>query len=529
MSDRAFHLALLTLLLVVAIGLPLDVMEVDAAQYAGMSRDMMERGDVLKLYYRHADYLDKPPLLFWLSSLSFHLFGVSDVSYRLPSVLFALLGLFSLYRFTLLYYEKAVARNAVLMFGGSAAFFIMTNDVRCDTMLTGSVMTAIWLGCAWLRQGRWWQLIGGGIAIGAGMLAKGPLGAVAPLMAIGGQVVFTGQWKRLRDPRALALLPLVFLVLLPMCIGLYEQHGAHGLRFYFWEQSFGRITGENRWKDDSTVLYFTHEILWQLLPWILFVLLGLWNALRSLFSGRPLAEYASLTGAVLVFVAISLSQFKLPHYLFVALPLFAVLGAVGCHSALSVTWVRIQYGLVFLLWSSAMAICWITFPESRWLPVAVLSVAGVVFVIARSGSAASHMVIFMSFYIVCAIGVVMNGHFYPNLLRYQANAKAGQWAAEQALGPGRFFTMQVSGGAIDYYAGYPVPWLSNASEARDAMAPNVVIYTDAKHRQQLLDAGLVPTSEVELVNYPVQRLGIPFLFPDRRAALLEPRFLLRYH
>lgn len=64
MSERAFKLCLLGIGLVALLGSGLDVMEVDAAQYAGMSRDMLERGDFLKLYFRDEDYLDKPPLLF---------------------------------------------------------------------------------------------------------------------------------------------------------------------------------------------------------------------------------------------------------------------------------------------------------------------------------------------------------------------------------------------------------------------------------------------------------------------------------
>jgi len=527
MYSRSVLFHLLAIIVVVALGAGLDVMEVDAAQYAGMSRDMMVSGDVLQLHYRGGDYLDKPPLLFWLSSLSFKLFGVYDWSYRLPSILFAFLGLYATYRFTLLYHAREVAIRAMLMYGCSAAFFLMCNDVRCDTILTGSVMTAIWLGCAWLEQGKWRQLIGLSVAVAAGMLAKGPIGAVVPALAIGGQLVFTRKWHKLLDPRWLVVLLIIGALLLPMCIGLYQQHGWHGVRFYFWEQSFGRITGENRWKDDSTVFFFTHEVLWQLLPWTIAVLVGLWSALRSMVLRTHLPEYASMVGAVLTFVALSLSQFKLPHYLFVTVPLFAVVAARG--SFLLTGWLqRAHLILAMILW---LVLSWLTyavFPEARWPFFAFTMAMGVVVLLFVRRTTADMSVLLVPFWIMIALGVVLNGQFYPNVLRYQANAKAGQWAAAQGVKPGEFHTMQVSGGAIDYYAGYPVPWLSNAAEARDAMAPGLVIYTDANHRQELLDAGLVPDSELELLNFPAQRLSIPFLFPSSRTTVLEPRFLLRY-
>ncbi|MBK6829643.1 MAG: glycosyltransferase family 39 protein [Flavobacteriales bacterium] len=363
MSPRAFVFALLGLVVVVIAGSVLDLMEVDAAQYASMSRDMLTSDDWLQLHHRGNDYLDKPPLLFWLSELSFKIFGVHNWSYKLPSILFAFLGLYGTYRFAALHYAKEVARTATVMFGASAAFLVMTNDVRCDTILTGSVITAIWLGSAWMEQRRWWQLIGCAAAIACGMLAKGPMGAMAPLIALGGEVVFKKRWSLLRDPRLYVLPVLVGALLVPMCIGLYEQHGMHGLRFYFWEQSFGRITGENRWKDDSSYLFFTHEVLWQLLPWTLFVLIGLWGSVVAVAKRQALNEYASLTGAVLVFVALSLSHFKLPHYLYVIVPLFAVQGALGWQ-AVELRWLRnLQWSIVFLLVALLFVLLGYCFPE----------------------------------------------------------------------------------------------------------------------------------------------------------------------
>ena len=349
MSDRNFLLVLLALAVIAAMGAVLDVMEVDAAQYASMARDMMHADDPLQLHYRSAVYLDKPPLLFWLSALSFHLFGIQPWSYKLPSILFAFLGIFATYRFTLLHHDRPVARTAALMFGASAAWVLMTNDVRCDTILTGSVITAIWLGMAWLEERRWWALVGASVAVGLGMLAKGPMGMMAPALALGGHVALTRRWSALRDPRLLLVPLIVGLMLVPMCIGLYEQHGTHGLRFYFWEQSFGRITGENRWKDDSPFYFFTHELLWQLLPWTVFVVLGLRDGLRALFTRSPLPEYAALSGALLVFIAISSSRFKLPHYLYVVLPLFAVMAARAFHTWRGPVVRHVQLALLLLL------------------------------------------------------------------------------------------------------------------------------------------------------------------------------------
>lgn len=527
MSSRAFLFALLGLILVAIAGSGLDVMEVDAAQYASMSRDMLASDDWLQLHHRGNDYLDKPPLLFWLSALSFKLFGVHNWSYKLPSILFAFLGLFATCRFAALHYSKELARTAAIIFGASAAFLVMTNDVRCDTILTGSVITTIWLGSAWMEQRRWWQLIGCAVAMACGMLAKGPMGVMAPLIALGGEVVFKKRWSVLRDPRLYVLPVLVGALLIPMCIGLYKQHGMHGLRFYFWEQSFGRITGENRWKDDSSYFFFTHEVLWQLLPWTLFVLLGLWRSVVALVKRQALNEYASIVGTLLVFVALSLSHFKLPHYLYVIVPLFAVLGAVAWHG-LERAWLRITQWVLVLILCAVVLLLGFCFSQGivPWFIVAGLLVAAVVF-LSRSGTARERLLaVTIAGWIAAAM--IINVHFYPFLLGYQANAHAGKWATQQGLRADQFYGMQVAGTALDFYAGHPVRWLSDAGEARSVVAPGVTIYTDEGRYRELLDAGLAPRSVITLPNYEVQLLGLDFILPASRHHVVKQRYLLTY-
>ena len=99
MSNRTTFIILLSLLGIAYIGgLFLQIMEVDAAQYAAMSMEMLKAHRYLQLYDRALAYLDKPPLLMWLSSLSFYLFGISDFAYRLPSFMATILAVYSTYR-----------------------------------------------------------------------------------------------------------------------------------------------------------------------------------------------------------------------------------------------------------------------------------------------------------------------------------------------------------------------------------------------------------------------------------------------
>ncbi|NJO02493.1 MAG: hypothetical protein HC880_13100 [Bacteroidia bacterium] len=46
---------------VYCLGAQLDVMDIDAAQYASISRDMSQSGEIIQVQERGKDYLDKPP------------------------------------------------------------------------------------------------------------------------------------------------------------------------------------------------------------------------------------------------------------------------------------------------------------------------------------------------------------------------------------------------------------------------------------------------------------------------------------
>ncbi|NJM79433.1 MAG: hypothetical protein HC854_07150 [Flavobacterium sp.] len=81
-------------------------MAVDAAQYAGISAEMASTNSYLEVNEFGRDYLDKPPLLFWLSSLSIKIFGATNFGYKLPSFLFLLFSFYALYHFVLLYYDE---------------------------------------------------------------------------------------------------------------------------------------------------------------------------------------------------------------------------------------------------------------------------------------------------------------------------------------------------------------------------------------------------------------------------------------
>src|ERR1700750_2539533 len=114
MINKKWYL-FIPVLFVYAIGLFTDIMDDDPSQYSLMAMKAMNSGEYLHFFYHGNAYIDKPPLIFWTAALSFKLFGISNFSYKLPSLLFTFLGLFSTFRLGKLLYNEDTGFYAALV------------------------------------------------------------------------------------------------------------------------------------------------------------------------------------------------------------------------------------------------------------------------------------------------------------------------------------------------------------------------------------------------------------------------------
>lgn len=526
---RHVLIAWAALLGVHALGMLVPVMDVDAAQYASMSAQMLREGNWLQVFDREVPYLDKPPLLFWLSACSLKVFGQSAWAYKLPSVLFALAGCWGVFKFVRLHHDGRTAHVAAWMYGSTVATLQMTNDIRCDTLLTANVVLATWATMAWLGQRQLKHLLLAALFIGSAMLAKGPIGAVVPGLAVGGHLAITGQWRALRDRRML-LVPLIICALLaPMCYGLYVQHGVHGLRFFFWEQSFGRITGSNRWHDDSTGFFFLHTLLWVAAPWTLFIVVGILTEFFGVVRRKARhPEYASLCGAVLTLIALSFSHYKLPHYLFVLIPFASVIGARALLRNHARVLDLVQLLLAMLLSGLALWLSVVAFPGGGAPWAIALGLLSVVALIAYIRSREYARALWPTSIITIGAALVINGHFYPTLLRYQAGAQVGNKVRELGIAQNDLRNLATLSRALDFHAGYRVEWLRDIREAGESIRPGRYVYCNAEGRAALISAGHPPLQEWSFRAFPVQVVTLDFLLPERRPSVVGTHYLLRY-
>ncbi len=539
----------IALLIVFIRGLLIPVMDVDASQYASISMEMLQDGSWLQVMHRHADYLDKPPLLFWLSALSFQIFGIHTWAYKLPSLLGAFTGVYAVYRFSRLFYNTETARTAAWILATSLGLVLICNDVRTDTLLLGMSAAAVWTMAAYIATHRWGYLVGFGFFTGMAMLAKGPIGLILPVAAAGTHLLMHRDWRHIFRWQWLVAIGVAGLVLTPMCIGLYEQFDVHpeksingrtgvsGLYFFFWEQSFGRITGENVWKNDTTVFYFTHVFAWAILPWTLLFVAGLWSRLKAVVKNRFRLEAGdeaySIGAFILIFIALSMSKYKLPHYIFIVLPWAAVLTARFLHTTqkqISKGLHIAQFILLTLVTGVAASMPGFMFPTWSvliWLPVVLLYGYGIW--MARPQVPGSDRLVSGTVAIGILIGFVLNFHFYPHVLAYQSTSVAGAYFKQKEIPVRQRACMGFGGHALDFYAQSIIPFVPTAEEAVTIARREggLWIYVREGGREQLDAAGVRYQVDTTFGHFQAALLKAKFLNPATRESSLTPAAILK--
>jgi len=520
----------------------IPLMDVDAAQYASISREMLEKHSYLQFYDLGKDYLDKPPMLFWLSGLSMKIFGIHDWAYRLPSFFFAWLSVFSTYRLAQLFYKKEIAILSALVLASCQAMFLISHDVRTDTMLMGWVICSIWQLAAWYQNKKWVHFVVAFLCIAGGMMTKGPIALMVPVFALLPHFALRREWKQLFRWEYIPGILLVALALLPMSIGLYLQFDKHpgilingepiqsGLRFYYWTQSFGRYTGENHFKEMNDFTFLLQNMLWSFLPWIIFFFGGLLVDIAALIKQKgkitEQQEWITTGGFIITYCILGRSQAQLPHYIFIVYPFAAIITAKFLYRLLfTEDWKKWRKGLGYfhvciysLLW---VAVILLSVYPFETIPKYVGAIAAlcllVMYFIQLSSRIKIPHLLAISFYTIIGINVFLDTAFYPALLTYQKGIAVAAYLKQNKVDNDRVVLLsQNIGHSFHFYSNHIFPIIA----LKDLKQGSIVVA--AKDSLPLIMKKFPHATLVKVIpSYSVTQLQLPFLNPVTRDKELE--------
>ena len=503
------------------------IMEIDAAKYAFISNQILHEGSFLEIMYKKADYLDKPPLLFWSSALSIAIFGVNSFAYKLPSVL-ALLGtIYITYRLSKLYYKKPTALFSAMVVGSCQSFFIMSNDCRTDNLLIVFSLLAIWKIAAYIENKKKIDFIIGFLSIGLSMLAKGPLGLVFSFFSVAALLLFQKNYKKMSVFWLIGL-PIIAAVLFPMCLGLYHQHGWEGIRFYFWTQSFGRITGESIWDNQPDPFFLAHTFLWSFLPFTFLFISGVIFFFKKNSVIKSI-DYACLSGVFLTMFVLSQSRYQLSHYIYIVSPLAAILCTQFVLERLPINKIRIFYViqnilLLILLSFSFGMVCFFmgTFPKMNLILFPVLSL--LLWLVKKIFPLRQRILLFS---IVAFLGInfQLNTLFYPRLLTYQSSSQAAFFIKKNNIPVQKIINYNLSENALSFYSNRIIPDYSPIHSLKKKEV--TFVYTDKigldKIKKQGFSLEILKTFE----HFHVTKITWTFFNPKTRKNAVSKRFFIK--
>ena len=291
----------------------------DEPRYAEIAREMLQTGDYITPRLHGSPWFEKPVLMYWIAALGYKLFGFNEAAARFPSALGATLCVFFIYWCGRKLWNRATGFIAALILATSIGCFAFGRAASMDMPLTACLTLAlvfflIALNDSTPRRRLWFYAFYA--ALGFGVLAKGPIALVLPVLSLSGFVLLRGTWDEWKAwyPHGLLVTALVAGPWFVLCTMV---NGWSFVGTFFLTHNIERFTTPI-FGHERPVYFFLPVLLLLTFPWTFLLL----SALRRTF-GRN--EYLLLWWAIVPFVFFSLSRSKLPGYILPMVPPIALL------------------------------------------------------------------------------------------------------------------------------------------------------------------------------------------------------------
>jgi len=305
------------------------IWDANEAFYVETPRQMVLSGDYINPVFNGEPRMNKPVLSYWVVAGLYHLFGTSVAVERFGIALGAVGILLAAFIYGRALKSSLTGWLAVLIVATSPQFVMFSRRIFIDIWVTMFMTLAVGfflLAEVQSARRRLW-LAAMYVAIGLGVLTKGPVALVFPAGAIG---LWLLTERRLGDITKLWIVPGALIVLainLPWWWAVYSQHGIEPVRAFWLGENFGRYT-EAMQPGERDVWFYLPVVLGDLFPWTLFVIAGLVSGVKAFGRTSPNSIRRFLLIWVVLLVGVfSFSETKQDLYVFPIVPALAALAA----------------------------------------------------------------------------------------------------------------------------------------------------------------------------------------------------------
>jgi 4-amino-4-deoxy-L-arabinose transferase-like glycosyltransferase len=556
-SSSLWNIVFVMTMLVYAVGLFIDIMEPDAAVYAQVSMEMHDRHDLLSIYHKGEDWLDKPHFPFWMSAVSYKIFGVNTFAYKLPAVLFVLLGALYTFLFTRRFYSVLHGCIAVLILITAQHIIISNQDVRAEPFLTGLLIMGLYHFVMVIENSRLIPSIGGvARSAGVGHLAAGSLAVACLIMTkglftiipiaagLGLSLLYAKNYKAIFNWRWLIAIIFIIIFLSPSLYGYYLQFDLHpektifgkkgisGVEFFLWTSQWGRFTNTGPITGKGDLSYFIHTMLWAFLPWAFMAFYALFIKTKQLIKRKATThENYTYFGFITLFLIFSVSKFQLSFYLN---PLFSLLAIFTAGIILDSNRKTLKVFSVIhlvvccLLVIGVVALHYFFFNGMPQITTLLILIPGLFFGFYLFFTNHIYLKkIFFATAIIClSINFYLSREFYPALLKYQAESQAAYFIKENNIPVNEVVFAEDMQSVADVILHHTTPLI----QIENITAENVsgkYLFTSPEGKNKLDSLRLPYEVLTQFPDFPVTRITGKFINKKTRASELQLKYLLR--
>ncbi len=248
---------------------------------AEVSREMVISGNWVVPHLNGEAFITKPPLYYWAGAGMFTITGRFDeLSARLPSIISGALGVVVTYVWASMLFSSRVGLLAGIILATNFMYAGMARTAGVDMMLT--LFTTAALCCFtggylrrekfYIRRKKWNRsmimYVLSTVCIGLGTLCKYPIGFVVPLLAIGGFILVTRNFRLMLETKPWWLLLVFLLVVLPWFVLVYQQ--VPNFFEVLHQETLGRYTDPGETPHYEPFYYYI-PALGAFAPWVLFL------------------------------------------------------------------------------------------------------------------------------------------------------------------------------------------------------------------------------------------------------------------
>ncbi len=337
-----------------------SIWDANEAFYAQTPREMIEARDYVTPSFNFQLRMNKPVLSYWLVAASYHVFGISEWSERVPIAIGAVVIIGTAFGLGRLLGGTFAGLFAALVLATSPRLLLLARRIIIDihiTMWMGLVLLLFALAEMRPRRRRLYLCLMY-VAAGFGVLTKGPVAVFLPAVVF---LIYLTSQKRLGDLRHM-MLPtgavISLAIVVPWYYFLYREHGWEYIGSFIFGENLGRYA-EAVGEQSRGLLFYIPVMLADLFPWSFMAPIAMWWAIRDERQPNVARLLVAWIGAIVVFF--SLSGTKEDLYILPIVPAEAALiGAMIARATAAgpasrtVAWVTASTAVLLLFTGSAL-------------------------------------------------------------------------------------------------------------------------------------------------------------------------------